>query len=128
MHERLPMPFETARTRLLLGTVLRRGGQRSAARRELGLALAEFVRLGTPIQAEQAREALSRLGGPTGTAAGLTTAETRVADLVAAGRTNREVAETLFMSVRTVESHLSRIYTKLGVRSRTELSRRLRLS
>jgi DNA-binding CsgD family transcriptional regulator len=55
----------------------------------------------------------------------LTVGEGRVAALVAAGQTNREVAEALFMSVRTVESHLSRIYHKLGLRSRTELSRRL---
>jgi DNA-binding CsgD family transcriptional regulator len=55
----------------------------------------------------------------------LTTTERRVADLVAAGRTNAEVAAELFMSQRTVESHLSRIYRKLHVRSRTELSRAL---
>jgi DNA-binding CsgD family transcriptional regulator len=55
----------------------------------------------------------------------LTSTERRVADLVAAGRTNAEVAAELFMSQRTVESHLSRIYRKLDVRSRTELSRTL---
>jgi DNA-binding CsgD family transcriptional regulator len=55
----------------------------------------------------------------------LTTTERRVAELVAAGRTNAEVAAELFMSRRTVESHLSHIYRKLDVRSRTELSRAL---
>jgi DNA-binding CsgD family transcriptional regulator len=53
----------------------------------------------------------------------LTPAERRVAVLVAAGQTNREVAAALFLSERTVESHLTRVYTKLGVRSRTELAR-----
>ena len=57
-------------------------------------------------------------GGPTG----LTAVEERVARLAAAGRTNREIAATLFMSVRTVEGHLSHIYAKLGIRSRTELA------
>jgi DNA-binding CsgD family transcriptional regulator/tetratricopeptide (TPR) repeat protein len=123
-HVLLPMPFEQARTRLLLGTVLRRSGRRSDARRELEGALAEFVRLGTPVQADQARSALSGLGATRPTE-GLTVGEGRVAALVATGQTNREVAEALFMSVRTVESHLSRIYHKLGLRSRTELSRRL---
>ncbi|MDX6201212.1 MAG: hypothetical protein QOJ83_712 [Frankiales bacterium] len=121
-HVLLPMPFERARTRLLLGTVLRRSGRRSDARRELEGALDEFVRLGTPLQAEQARSALSGLGATRSTH-GLTVGEGRVAALVAAGQTNREVAEALFMSVRTVESHLSRVYHKLGLRSRTELSR-----
>jgi DNA-binding CsgD family transcriptional regulator len=123
-HERLPMPFELARTRLLFGTILRRSGFRTDARRELQCALDEFVRLGTPVQAELAEEALSSIGGAS-SATGLTAGEGRVAALVAAGQTNREVADALFMSVRTVESHLSRIYHKLGLRSRTELSRRL---
>jgi DNA-binding CsgD family transcriptional regulator len=121
VHELLPMPFERARTRALLGNVLRRAGRRRDARRELDAALAEFVRLGTPVQADQTRLALAGLGGQT-VVPDLTVGEHRVAALVAAGRTNREVAEALFMSVRTVESHLSRIYHKLGVRSRTELS------
>jgi DNA-binding CsgD family transcriptional regulator len=58
-------------------------------------------------------------------ASGITTAEARVAELVAAGRTNREVAGELFMSPKTVEAHLSRIYRKLGVRSRAELAHKL---
>jgi DNA-binding CsgD family transcriptional regulator len=55
----------------------------------------------------------------------LTAAERRVAVLVAEGRTNREVAAALFLGERTVASHLTHIYTKLGVRSRTELALRL---
>jgi len=121
-HRRLPMPFEQARTRLLFASLLRRSGHRGDARRELAAAHAVFVDLGTPLQAEQASLELASIGGRT--AAGeLTAVEERVAALVGAGQTNREVATTLFMSVRTVESHLGRIYRKLGLRSRTELSR-----
>ena len=57
---------------------------------------------------------------------GLTATEQRVADLVVLGRRNREIAGELFVSVATVEAHLTRIYRKLGVRSRTELTRVLR--
>ena len=124
-HERLPMPFEEARTRLLFGGVLRRSGHRSDARREWEAARAVFVRLGTPVLAEQVNAELASLGGWPNRAGTLTPVEERIATLVAAGQTNKEVASTLFMSVRTVESHLGRIYRKLGRRSRTELSRRL---
>ena len=124
-HQLLPMPFEEARTRLLFGMLLRRAGHRSDARRELGAALAVFTRLGTPLQAEQTRVELGSIGGRANLLGTLTPVEERIATLVAAGQTNREVAGTLFMSVRTVESHLGRIYRKLGLRSRTELARRL---
>jgi DNA-binding CsgD family transcriptional regulator len=121
-HRRLPMPFEEARTRLLFANLLRRAGHRSDARREFNTALAAFIELGTPVPANQAQLELARIGGHTADGT-LTVVETRVADLVGAGQTSREVAATLFMSVRTVESHLGRIYRKLGLRSRTELSR-----
>ena len=124
-HKLLPMPFEQARTRLLLGSVLRRCGHRNDARRELEAAEAVFVRLGTPIHAGQARAELASVGGWSTRAGTLTAVEARIAALVAAGQTNREVAGTLFLSVRTVESHLGRIYRKLGLRSRTELAGRL---
>jgi DNA-binding CsgD family transcriptional regulator len=118
------MPFEQAQTRLLLASVLRRSGHRADARREFAAAHAVFVALGAPRQAEQASLELASIGGRR--AAGeLTAVEHRIAALVGVGQTNREVAATLFMSVRTVESHLGRIYRKLGVRSRTELSRRV---
>ena len=124
-HELLPMPFEAARTRLLFGSVLRRSGHRSDARRELEAARAVFVRLGTPVLAEQVSAELASVGGRRGPESDLTPVEERIAALVASGQTNREVAGSLFMSVRTVEGHLGRIYRKLGVRSRTELARRL---
>ena len=124
-HERLPMPFEKARTQLLMGTVLRRAGHRTDARRSLETARDVFVRLGTPVQAAQAREELISVGGRHTEQNQLTTVEQKVAGLVGAGKTNREVADALFMSVRTVESHLGRVYRKLGVRSRTELAHQL---
>jgi DNA-binding CsgD family transcriptional regulator len=123
-HQRLPMPFEEARTRLLLGSVLRRAGRRTDARRELETARATFRRLGTPIQERQASTELDSIGGRQRLENELTPVERRIADLVAAGQTNREVATATFTSVRTVESHLGRIYRKLGIRSRTELAAR----
>ncbi len=123
-HQHVPMPFEEARTRLLLGRVLRRAGHRSDARRQLEAARATFLRLGTPIQAGQARTELDSLGGRRRLEHELTPVEQRIADLVAAGQTNREVAVATFTSVRTVESHLGRIYRKLGIRSRSELAAR----
>jgi DNA-binding CsgD family transcriptional regulator len=127
-HIRLPMPFEQARTRLLLGQLLRRSGHRSAARGELAAANAEFVRLGTPVQVNEASAELASLGGWRTPEGELTPVEARIAALVGAGQTNREVAAHLSISVRTVESHLGRIYRKLGLRSRTELARRLHVS
>lgn len=123
-HQRLPMPFEEARTRLLLGRMLRRAGQRAHARRELQTAYAMFLKLGTPIQERHARTELDSIGGRRRLEYELTPVEQRIADLVAAGQTNREVAAATFTSVRTVESHLGRIYRKLGIRSRTELAAR----
>jgi DNA-binding CsgD family transcriptional regulator len=122
-HAALGMPFEEARTRLLLGSVLRRAGRRSDARAALEVAARSFDRLGTPQFAARTRDEMARLGGRAPASSALTTTEARVAELVARGRTNTEVAAELFVSVRTVESHLSRIYRKLELRSRTELAR-----
>jgi DNA-binding CsgD family transcriptional regulator len=121
-HERLPMPFELGRTMLVLGTIRRRAKQKRPAREALEEALAIFERLGAPLWANKARAELARIGGRRAAGGWLTEAEARVAKLAAAGRTNREIADALFMSVRTVEGHLSRAYAKLGVRSRTELA------
>ena len=121
-HERLPMPFELGRTMLVLGAIRRRAKQKRPAREALEEALAIFERLGAPLWADKARAELARIGGRQSAAGQLTEAETRVAKLAAAGRTNREIADALFMSVRTVEGHLSHAYAKFGVRSRTELA------
>ena len=124
-QQTVPMPFEVARTRLLLGHVFRRAGRRNDARHELECAQAGFQTLRTPLHEQQARVELASVGGRRRQELLLTPVEQRIADLVAAGQTNREVSATLFTSVRTVESHLARIYRKMGVRSRTELAARM---
>ncbi len=121
-HARIAMPFEHARTLLVRGDVFRRTKQKRAARESLDQATQIFETLGAPIWLEKARSALSRVGGRVGAASDLTATERQVADLVAAGRKNKEVADELFISVKTVEANLHRIYQKLGVRSRTELA------
>jgi DNA-binding NarL/FixJ family response regulator len=119
------MPFELARTLLAQGDVFRRAKQKRAARQSLERAVTIFEALGAPHWVERSRSALSRVGGRAGSPMELTATERRVADLVAAGRKNREVADELFVSVKTVEANLRRVYQKLGVRSRTELTGRL---
>jgi ATP/maltotriose-dependent transcriptional regulator MalT len=124
-HDRLPMPFERARTLLLLGQLQRRLRRQDRAATILQDALDEFQRLGTPLWAERAREQLARTNTGRRGAAVLTPSELRVAELAAAGMTNRDVATTLFISPKTVEANLSRIYRKLGIHSRAELGRRM---
>jgi DNA-binding NarL/FixJ family response regulator len=114
--------FGEARAALALGIARRRTRQKRAAREAIEVALRGFELCGAAGWAERARAELGRIGGRT-REEGLTAAEERVARLVAEGRTNREVAAALFLGERTVEAHLSRIYAKLGVRSRTELAR-----
>jgi DNA-binding CsgD family transcriptional regulator len=120
-HERVADRFGRARVLLALGAVRRRQRQKAAARSALEEAFTAFAALGAATWAERARAELGRLGGRT-REEGLTAAERRVAALVAQGRTNREVAAALFLGERTVETHLSHVYAKLGVRSRTELA------
>jgi DNA-binding CsgD family transcriptional regulator len=123
-HARIPMPFETARTQLLLGQLERRQRHREAATTALREALATFERLGTPLWADQARAELARTDvARGGRATELTIAEQRVAELAASGMTNREVASALFISPKTVEANLVRIYRKLAIHSRAELGR-----
>jgi DNA-binding CsgD family transcriptional regulator len=123
-HEAVGDPFGLARAQLALGTVQRRARRKRAARQAIEMAVAGFDELGAAPWAEKARAELGRIGGRRPTE-GLTAAETRVAALAAEGRTNREIAAALFLGERTVESHLSHIYAKLGLRSRTELARTL---
>jgi DNA-binding CsgD family transcriptional regulator len=124
-HARVSGPFERARTLLVLGAALRRSGQKAAARRSLDESLGAFTELGASNWAERARSQLASIGGRSSSSGELTAAESRVAALVAEGRTNREVAAALFVTDRTVEFHLTHIYRKLGVRSRAELARKL---
>lgn len=123
-HEAAGDPFGCGRALLALGVVRRRAKQKRAAREALEAAAAAFDELGAAGWATRAREELARIGGRT-RSDGLTPSERRVADLVAQGRTNAEVAATLFLAERTVASHLTHVYAKLGVRSRTELARKL---
>ena len=121
-HDRLPLPFELGRTLLVRGAVERRAKRKREARDTLTRALEIFDGLGAALWAEKARAELARIGGRAPSSLDLTPSETRVAELVAAGSTNREVADALFISVHTVEANLKRIYRKLGIRSRTELA------
>jgi DNA-binding CsgD family transcriptional regulator len=121
----LEMPVEQGRALLALGQVRRRRGERRMAREALGGSLAIFERIGAALWADRAREELGRIPIRRGAGHDLTPTEERVAALAATGRTNAEVAKTLFMSPKTVEANLTRIYGKLGVRSRAELGARM---
>jgi DNA-binding CsgD family transcriptional regulator len=124
-HDRLAMPFERARTQLLLGRLARRQRNSDAAVAALRAALTAFERLDSPLWAQRARSELTRIDAAAQTPGGLTAAEQRVAELAASGMTNRDVATTLFISPKTVEATLARVYRKFGIRSRAELGRRM---
>jgi DNA-binding CsgD family transcriptional regulator len=124
--------FEAARTRLVYGERLRRAGRRMEARECLRGAVGIFHAIGTEPWERRAQAELrasgARLRRPDASARDeLTPQELQVALVVADGVTNREAAARLFLSPKTIEVHLSRAYRKLGVRTRTELSRRLAL-
>jgi DNA-binding CsgD family transcriptional regulator len=121
-------PFELARTRLAYGEGLRRLRRRSEARTQLRSAIVTFEELGARPWTRRAERELAatgeRLQRRTGTSSrDLTPQEMRVCVAVARGDTNREVATQLFLSLKTVETHLTNAYGKLGLRSRTELAR-----
>jgi len=122
-HERLPMPFERARTLLLLGQLQRRQRRKESAAATLREALEAFEAMGTPLWADRARAALARTNVTPRHDLGLTPSERRVAELAASGMTNRDVATALFISPKTVEANLVRIYRKLGIKTRAELGR-----
>jgi DNA-binding CsgD family transcriptional regulator len=117
-----PAPYRRAREQLLLGRLLRRARRRADARAVLTDAQAAFERLGAPCWAERAADERARLGGRAPSGNRLTASESRVAELVASGLSNKEVAAELVVTARTVEAHLSKIYAKLGVRSRAALA------
>ena len=122
-HDRLPMPFERARTQLLLGQLHRRQRQKERSRAILREALQAFEAMGTRLWAERARAELARADVAPSRDLALTPSERRVAELAASGKTNRDVAAALFISPKTVEANLARIYRKLGIKSRAELGR-----
>ena len=125
-YRALGLGFDAARTLLVLGRVQRRFKKWAAARQILEQARAGFEALGCPGWAQAAAAELDRVSGRRAApAGGLTPSEQQVAELVAAGLSNKQVAEQLYLSVYTVEAHLSRVYAKLGIRSRTQLARAL---
>jgi DNA-binding CsgD family transcriptional regulator len=127
LHGTTPTPFERARTELCLGERLRRARRRVDARGHLRSALETFESLGAVPWMDRARAELHATGETVRRREGpalreLTPQELQVALLVGKGATNREAGAALFLSPKTVEAHLGRIYRKLGVRSRTELA------
>ncbi|MGW0708654.1 AAA family ATPase [Streptomyces sp. NPDC002643] len=148
-HQRTTGPFDEARTLLCEAEVLRRHRRPGAARSPLSSALACFERLGAVPWARRAASELAAAGGTVGTAGGATAAgatgggparaggrmggvldqltpqEFQVSRAIARGLNNTEAAASLFVSRKTVEAHLTRIYRKLHVRSRTDLTRLL---
>jgi DNA-binding CsgD family transcriptional regulator/tetratricopeptide (TPR) repeat protein len=127
ISERVPIPLEHGRALLANGAVHRRARHKRAARESLESALAVFERMGARVWAERARTEIGRVGGRAPTYGDLTPTELRVAELVAEGLQTKQVAAALFVSPKTVEGHLTNIYAKLGVHSRTELARHLTL-
>jgi DNA-binding CsgD family transcriptional regulator len=126
-HERRPQQwprYERARTLLAHGTILRRRRRKAESRDHLRRAQALFDELGAGLWSERTRSELARISGRR-SADGLTETERRVAALAAQGLSTKEVAASLSVAPKTVDGHLSRIYPKLGVRSRTQLARRL---
>jgi DNA-binding CsgD family transcriptional regulator len=121
------LPWQEARTRLNYGERLRRSGRRVDARHQLRRAVGLFDDTGSPMWADRAATELAASGGEAqrGTAGQrdtLTPQELHVALAVATGATNREVSSSLFLSPKTIEMHLTHIYRKLGIRSRTDLA------
>jgi DNA-binding CsgD family transcriptional regulator/tetratricopeptide (TPR) repeat protein len=125
----LPMPYESARVDYVHGLALRRAGRRRDAADRLTVARQGFVALGARVLVERCDRELKtgrKIGSGTASphSAALTQQEQTIASLVATGMSNREVAAELLLSVKTVQFHLTRVYTKLGVRSRSELAAR----
>lgn len=121
-HLRRHRPYEYGRTLLEKGSIERRARHKAAAKQTLEQALAILEPLQAEIWVSRARDELSRIGLRRAKATeGLTAAQTRVAELVASGLTNPQIAQQLHMSLRTVESHLSRVYREYGVSSRSQL-------
>ena len=125
-HQRLPMPFETARTQLLHGQLERRQRRIHSAVTILTESAEAFDSLGTPLWAARARHELVRTKVSRNNDLELTQSERRVAELAGGGKTNRDIAAMLFISHKTVEQHITRIYRKLGVTNRAALARRIK--
>jgi ATP/maltotriose-dependent transcriptional regulator MalT len=125
-HDSLPMPFERARTQVLLGQIQRRQRRKEAATNNLREALAAFESMGVVQWAERARAELARADVAHLGTDELTPSEQRVAELAASGMSNKDIAAKLFISPKTVETNLARTYRKLEIHSRTQLANRLK--
>jgi DNA-binding CsgD family transcriptional regulator len=121
VHEQLEMPFELGRTLLVLGQVRRRRREKRAAATVLEQAVEIFEQVGARLWADKARSEHERCGIRRADADELTPTERRVAELAATGSTNRQIADSIFVSPKTVEANLVRVYRKLDIRSRAEL-------
>lgn len=121
----LEVRIEAARTFLAAGQIERRRRRKSIAAEYLVRAGGLFERMGAALWAERARAELGRVGLRPPAPSDLTASERKVAELIASGLTNREVACQLFMSPKTVEATLARVYRKLGVHSRAQLGAEL---
>lgn len=120
---RLGLRHDEARSLLCLGRAQRRHRKWGAARAALERAAVVFDEIGSTGWAEETRSELGRVSGRRPRPSGeLTRSERRVAELAAQGLSNKEIARTLFVTVHTVEAHLSHAYAKLGVRSRSQLA------
>ena len=123
-HEPVLEPLELGRTLLTLGKLERRAKRKRAARQALGHAISIFEALPAPLWQANAEKELARLGVRSAPGE-LTVTEARIAELAGGGMSNPEIAAAIFVSRKTVEANLSKVYRKLGVRSRVELARRL---
>ncbi|WP_459545895.1 AAA family ATPase [Nocardia sp. X0981] len=129
-YEKSGTPIDAAQGRLLVGRIFASSGETAAARREIDGALAVSNAHGAAHMAARAREALARLGGtsaepdraPVSAFDGLTDRQQEIVSRVVRGLTNRQIAEELFVSEKTVEAHLSRVFAKLNVSSRAALA------
>ncbi len=119
------LPFEHGRLLVVRSQIERRANRRLAARNSLTEALAVFKQLGSPPWIARTQADIERLGLRHRARNELTEGERRIAELAAAGLTNRQVAEAAFVSPKTVESNLARVYQKLDIRSRAELGARM---
>jgi DNA-binding CsgD family transcriptional regulator len=115
------LPLDRARCLLVAGVIHRRARRKREAREALTVAAGEFGRLGASAFEDRARAELARIGGRPPAPQQLTVTEQRVAELAAQGRTNRVIADALFLSPKTVEANLARVYRKLGISTRAEL-------
>jgi DNA-binding CsgD family transcriptional regulator len=122
VDEQVGFPLALGRSLLALGSVEREMQRKKAARHTLGRALEIFDGLGARLWAERTRRELSRIGGRSSPRGELSGTEAEIVELVIEGRSNKEVAQVLHLSPKTVEWNLSKIYRRFGVHSRTELA------